>query len=34
MKVIVDSREQAPFTFMHEKYAGTVAEPGALNIGD
>jgi hypothetical protein len=24
MKVIVDSREQAPFTFEHERYAGTV----------
>ena len=34
MKVIVDSREQAPFTFRHEKYAGTVAETGALDTGD
>lgn len=34
MKIIIDSREQAPFTFQHEKYAGTVAEPGTLDTGD
>ena len=26
MKIVIDSREQAPFAFEHEKYAGTVAE--------
>lgn len=34
MKVIIDSREQTPFAFQHEKYAGTVAEVGALDTGD
>ena len=34
MKIIVDSREQAPFTFKHERYAGTVIESGALSVGD
>ena len=34
MKVIIDSREQAPFAFEHEKYAGTVPEVGALDTGD
>jgi len=34
MKVIIDSREQAPFAFQHEKYAGTVAEVGTLDTGD
>ena len=34
MKVIVDSREQAPFAFQHEKYAGTAVEVGALDTGD
>ncbi len=34
MKIIIDSREQAPFAFQHEKYAGTVAEVGALDTGD
>ena len=34
MKVIIDSREQAPFAFEHEKYAGTVPEGGALDTGD
>jgi hypothetical protein len=34
MKIIVDSREQAPFTFAHEKYAGTLVEAGTLDTGD
>ncbi|MDL2207532.1 hypothetical protein LJB82_02285 [Desulfovibrio sp. OttesenSCG-928-M16] len=34
MRVIVDSREQTPFTFAHEKYAGTVVEVGAIDTGD
>lgn len=34
MKVIVDSREQCPYTFAHEKYAGTETEPGSLDTGD
>src|SRR5574344_2648176 len=33
MRVIVDSREQAPFSFAHEKYGVTVAV-GALTVGD
>jgi hypothetical protein len=34
MKIIVDSREQAPFAFSHAKYAGTVVEAGTLDTGD
>ncbi|MCL1916138.1 MAG: hypothetical protein FWG17_05480 [Desulfovibrionaceae bacterium] len=34
MRIIQDSREQCPFTFAHEKYAGTVIESGALAVGD
>ena len=34
MKIIIDSREQAPFPFAHEKYDGTVVEVGALDTGD
>ena len=34
MKIIIDSREQVPFTFEAERYAGTVAEVGPLDIGD
>lgn len=34
MKIIIDSREQAPFTFQHEKYTGTVVEVGTLPTGD
>lgn len=33
MTVIVDSREQHPFTFQHERYAVTV-EVGTLTVGD
>ncbi len=33
MKIIIDSREQAPFAFRHERYAATV-EAGALTVGD
>jgi ERCC4-type nuclease len=34
MKIVVDSREQAPFVFRHEQYAGTVIEAGTLDTGD
>jgi hypothetical protein len=34
MKIIVDSREQAPFTFANERYAGTIVKPGTLDTGD
>jgi hypothetical protein len=34
MKIVVDSREQAPFAFEHERYAGTVVEAGSLDTGD
>ena len=34
MKTIVDSREQCPFTFEHERYAGTDVETGTLDTGD
>ncbi|MDL2267158.1 hypothetical protein LJC46_04125 [Desulfovibrio sp. OttesenSCG-928-G15] len=34
MKVVVDTREQTPFPFLHEKYAGTIVESGALDTGD
>ena len=34
MKVVIDSREQVPFAFGHEKYAGTVTEVGTLDTGD
>lgn len=33
MKIIVDSREQTPFAFRHERYAVEV-EAGALTVGD
>ena len=34
MKILIDSREQAPFSFKGEVYAGTVTEVGALQSGD
>ena len=34
MRVVVDSREQVPFAFHHEKYAGVTVEAGTLTIGD
>jgi ERCC4-type nuclease len=34
VKVIIDSREQAPFAFQHEKYAGIMVEAGTLDTGD
>jgi hypothetical protein len=34
MKIVIDSREQCPFTFQHEKYAGTIVEAGSLDTGD
>ena len=33
MKLIIDSREQAPFTFNHERY-GVETVRGALTVGD
>ncbi len=34
MKILIDSREQSPFAFQHEKYTGTVTEVGTLDTGD
>jgi ERCC4-type nuclease len=34
MRVIVDTREQTPFSFHHERFAGTVVEVGTLDTGD
>ncbi|MDL2279236.1 ERCC4 domain-containing protein [Desulfovibrio sp. OttesenSCG-928-G11] len=34
MKVIIDSREQAPFTFTGPRYEGTTTTTGALHLGD
>jgi ERCC4-type nuclease len=34
MKIITDSREQRPFGFTHERYAGTTIEAGTLTTGD
>ena len=34
MKVVMDTREQAPFTFAHERYTGTSVEAGTLYTGD
>jgi hypothetical protein len=34
MRIIVDSREQSPYTFQHERYAGTLVESGTLQTGD
>jgi ERCC4-type nuclease len=34
MKVIIDSREQEPFAFQHERYAGIEIEAGTLDTGD
>lgn len=34
MRIVIDTREQAPFGFQHEKYAGTVIESGSLDTGD
>jgi hypothetical protein len=34
VRLIVDNREQCPFAFLHEKYAGTIVEAGALDTGD
>ena len=34
MKIIVDTREQAPFAFEHATYAGSSVEPGTLDTGD
>ena len=34
MKIIIDTREQAPFAFEHGRYADTVIESGTLSVGD
>ena len=34
MRVIVDSREQAPFPFRGPRYEGVTVEMGALSVGD
>jgi hypothetical protein len=34
MKIIIDSREQCPFAFRHEKYSDTIIESGTLDTGD
>ena len=34
MRILIDSREQVPFTFEHERYAGTSVEAGPLDTGD
>lgn len=34
MKIICDTREQAPYAFTGQKYAGTVVEAGTLQTGD
>lgn len=34
MKILVDTREQRPFTFDAPRYAGTVVEVGTLQTGD
>ena len=34
MRVIVDSREQAPFPFRGPRYEGVTVEVGALSVGD
>ena len=33
MKIIIDTREQAPFAFRHERMDATT-EPGTLAVGD
>lgn len=34
MKIIIDSREQTPFPFQHERYQGVTVEEGTLSTGD
>jgi hypothetical protein len=34
MRIVVDSREQLPFTFEGSRYAGTLIEVGTLAVGD
>jgi hypothetical protein len=34
MRIVTDSREQCPFAFEHERYAGTTIEAGTLTVGD
>ena len=34
MKVIIDSREQTPFAFQHEKFGEVATESGTLDTGD
>lgn len=33
MKIVIDTREQEPFVFRHERYAAET-EPGTLTVGD
>ena len=34
MRVIIDSREQAPFSFQGPRYEGVTVEVGGLSVGD
>ncbi len=34
MKLIIDSREQLPFSFEHEKYQDATVKKGMLQVGD
>ena len=34
MKIIVDRREQLPFSFTRDRYTGVIVEPGTLTTGD
>lgn len=34
MKIIIDSREQLPFTFGGKRYEGVIVQPGTLATGD
>ena len=34
MLILIDTREQAPFAFQHEKYAGATTAAGTLDTGD
>ncbi|MCL2122657.1 MAG: hypothetical protein FWH34_01060 [Desulfovibrionaceae bacterium] len=34
MRILIDSREQQPFTFQHERYFGVETEAGTLSVGD
>ena len=34
MRILIDSREQTPYAFQHDRYAGTTIESGTLTVGD